>query len=407
MIEMSFVRAHGRLLAAGMVLTFSSAFGQTYFIALFAGFFRQEFSLSHGDYGGLYMIGTLASAATLIYAGALADRMSARALGAAVLLGLGLVSVVMALVPSWFVLLLAFYLLRLLGQGMASHVSITAMVRWFDAHRGRAISIAALGHPAAQAVLPLAAVASISQFGWRASWGFGAVFLIGVALPLLWWLLRAEPREAVEAASPRSGRAAGMRQWGRREVLGDPLFYAIMAGVLAPAFIGTGVIFHQVHIVAVKGWTIVQFAAGFPVFAAAGVLAALTAGWAIDKWGPRRLLPVYLLPQLAGLLSLAFGTDPVWIFAYMASAGITMGFSAAFVNTLLVELYGQRNQGAIRALAMSGMVFASALSPYVLGVLIDNGIAVETLVLWMALYSGLTVPFYIAIAPAISLREAA
>lgn len=407
MIEMSFVRAHARLLAAGMVLTFSSAFGQTYFVALFAGFFRAEFGLSHGDYGGLYMIGTLASAATLIYAGALADRMSARKLGAAVLVGLGVISAAMAMVSSWVVLLAAFYGLRLLGQGMASHVSITAMARWFDAHRGRAISIAALGHPAAQAVLPLLAVASISFFGWRATWGLGAVFLIGVALPLLLWLLGAEPRQAVEAASGRSGRLAGMRQWSRRQVLGDPLFYAIMAGVLAPPFIVTGVIFHQVHIVAVKGWTMAQFAAGFPVFAAVAVFAALAAGWATDIWGPRRLLPVYLVPQLAGLLGLAYGAGPVWIFVYMACTGITMGFGTAFVNTLWVELYGQKNQGSIRAMAMAGMVFASALSPYILGVLIDNGIAVQTQMLWMALYAGLTVPFYIALAPAFGLREAA
>jgi len=407
MIELSFVRAHGRLLAAGVLLTFSSAFGQTYIVALFAGIFQAEFGLSHGEYGGLYMIGTLASAATLIYAGALADRMSARKLGAIVLLGLGLMSAVVATVSSWLVLLLAFYGLRLFGQGMASHVSITAMVRWFDAHRGRAISLAALGHPAAQSVLPLLAVTSISLIGWRATWGIGAVLLIGVALPLLLWLLRDEPRGAVEPPPVRAVRNADKRQWNRREVLGDPLFYAVMAGVLAPSFIGTGVIFHQVYIVSVKGWTIALFAAGFPVFAIVAVLSALATGWATDAFGARRLLPVFLVPQLAGLLSLAYGTEPVWIFVYMAFSGITMGFSSAFVNMLLVELYGQANQGAIRALVMTGTVFASAMSPYILGVLFDKGIGVETQLLWMAAYSGLLIPFYIALAPTIVQREAA
>jgi len=406
MIELSFVRAHGRLLAAGVLLTFSSAFGQTYMVALFAGYFQAEFGLSHGEYGALYMIGTLASAATLIYAGALADRVSVRKLGAIVLLGLGLMSAVVATVSSWMMLLLAFYGLRLFGQGMATHISITAMVRWFDAHRGRAISLAALGHPAAQSVLPLAAVTSISLFGWRATWGIGAVLLIGVALPTLLWLLRSEPREAVEPASVRIARRAEKRQWNRREVLSDPLFYAVMAGVLAPSFIGTGVIFHQVYIVSIKGWSIALFAAGFPVFAIVAVFTALATGRAIDTYGARRLLPLFLVPQLAGLLSLAYGTEPVWIFVYMAFSGITMGFSTPFVNTLLVEFYGQAKQGSIRAMVMAGTVFASALSPFILGALIDFGIGIETQMLWMAAYLALAIPFYIALAPTFVQREA-
>ena len=405
MVELTFIRAHARLLGAGVLLTFASAFGQTYFIAIFAGYFREEFGLSHGDYGGLYMIGTLASAATLIYAGALADRMSARNLGGGVLFALGAVCLAVTFVPGWIGLLLAFFGLRLLGQGMTSHVSITAMAKWFDAHRGRAISIAALGHPVSQAVVPLLAVASISVFGWRTTWGLSAVFLIVLALPVFWWCLRDEPDEPVEAASAATVARGDIRQWSRREVLADPLFYAIMLGFLAPPFIGTGVVFHQVHIVEVKGWSLASFAAGFPVFAAAAVLASLAAGWATDRFGARRLLPIYLFPQFFGLLCLSYGDAPIWIFAYMTGAGLTMGCGTAFLNALWVELYGQKNLGAIRALAMSAMVFASALSPYFLGVLIDHGIAIEVQIMWMAAYSGLTVPFFMAIAPAFVQRE--
>jgi MFS family permease len=405
-VDIAFFRSHARLLLAGMVLTFSSTFGQTYFIALFAGFFRSEFGLSHGDYGGLYMVATLGSAATLIYAGTLADRITAARLGGAVLLGLSAVCAAVSLIPAWWALLPAFYGLRLFGQGMTTHVAFTAMAKWFDAHRGRAISIAALGHPIAEGILPVLAVGVIALIGWRLTWVACAVFLVVVSLPLLGWLLRGAGLEPVEPPSARSGRQNTMRQWNRRDVLGDPLFYAILLGVLAPPFIGTGVFFHQVHIVEVKGWSLPAFAAGFPVHAATTILFGLVCGWLTDRWGARRLLPVYLVPMMAGLAVLAFGVHPLWIFVYMVLSGITQGAGTVFLGALWVELYGRENLGSIRSVVFAGMVFASALSPYVMGALIDIGVRVETQFLWMAAYAALTVPFYLALLPVFGRREA-
>jgi hypothetical protein len=46
-----------RWLLGGLLLTIFSSFGQTYFIALFGLEIRETFALSHGDFGGIYMIG--------------------------------------------------------------------------------------------------------------------------------------------------------------------------------------------------------------------------------------------------------------------------------------------------------------------------------------------------------------
>lgn len=59
-----FLRANARWLAAGLLLTMFSSFGQTFFIGLSGNRLRAAFDLSDGDFGGLYMLGTLASAAT-------------------------------------------------------------------------------------------------------------------------------------------------------------------------------------------------------------------------------------------------------------------------------------------------------------------------------------------------------
>ncbi|PCH69978.1 MAG: MFS transporter, partial [Rhodobacteraceae bacterium] len=83
-----FVSRNAPWLAAGAVLTFLSSFGQTFFISIFAGEIRSEFSLSHGEWGGIYSLGTTASAVVMIWAGSLTDVFRVRVVGPVVLAGL-------------------------------------------------------------------------------------------------------------------------------------------------------------------------------------------------------------------------------------------------------------------------------------------------------------------------------
>ena len=62
MTILAFLRDNARWLSAGMLLTFLSSFGQTFFISIFAGEIREVFQISHGQWGGIYAIGTTASA---------------------------------------------------------------------------------------------------------------------------------------------------------------------------------------------------------------------------------------------------------------------------------------------------------------------------------------------------------
>ena len=57
-----FLQENAPWLAAGVLLTFLSSFGQTFFISVFAGEIRETFGLSHGEWGGIYTLGTSAAA---------------------------------------------------------------------------------------------------------------------------------------------------------------------------------------------------------------------------------------------------------------------------------------------------------------------------------------------------------
>ncbi len=155
----TFVQTNARWLAGGLLLTLFSSFGQTFFISLSAGQIREEYGLSHGGFGTLYMVATLASALSLPYVGRIVDYVSVARVTLLIIPLLSVAAVSMALSHHLVLLAVTIYGLRLFGQGMMTHNAITAMGRWYVGQRGRAVSIATLGHQCGEAVFPFAFVA--------------------------------------------------------------------------------------------------------------------------------------------------------------------------------------------------------------------------------------------------------
>jgi MFS family permease len=373
-----FLADNARWLGAGLALTFASSFGQTFFVSLFAGEIMAAHGLSDGGWGALYTVATLGSAAVLFQAGALADRVRLERLAPLMLLLYAGGAAAMALLLAAgggpvALLVLVVFALRFCGQGMMSHLAITAMGRWFRAHRGKAVAVAGLGFSLGEAVLPAVVVALLAAIGSAASWGLVAgVLALGFA-PLL-GLLLAEGRAPQGAAGTEDAPGLDGRHWSRTMVLRHWSFWALLPAVLTPPFIGTVVFFHQVHIAGTKGWPLAAMAAGFPVYAALTVAAGLAGGALADRIGPARLLPVYILPFAAGTALIGWAEAPwVWIVA-LGLLGLTQGSAQALWGALWPELYGTRHLGGVRAMATTAMVFSTAAGPGITGLLIDAGI---------------------------------
>jgi MFS family permease len=380
----TFLRDNARWVAGGFLLTFFSSFGQTYFISLSAGDIRAEYGLSHGGFGTLYMLATLASAATLPQLGKIVDRIS---VASTVLLAapvLAVACILMAWSSSLVLLVLAVYLLRLFGQGMFTHIAMTAMGRWFAAQRGRAISLTAIGVNLGEAVFPISFVGVAALLGWRGSWLLAAGVLLVVALPVIYGLLKVERTPQSVALDPDRPAA---RDWTRAEVVRDPLFWASLSGVLAPPFIGTTIFFHQVYLSELRGWEPSVFAASFAIMSSMTILFALIAGQLVDRFSATRLLPSFLVPLSLSCFVLA-STDAPWgAYAFMALMGISYGFSSTLFGALWPELYGSKHLGGIRSLIVAFMVFATAMGPGLTGALIDAGISYPGQIAAMGVYS--------------------
>ncbi len=384
---LGFLMENRRFLAFGFAMAWFSSYGQTYFISVFGGEIRAEFGLTHGGFGLAYSLATLVSGLCLIWLGRQIDRFDLIPYTVAICVGLIVACGLMATANSVAMLAIAMFALRIMGQGLMSHTALTSMARYFDHDRGKAISIANLGFPAGQAIFPLVGVALAAALGWRDAWlAMTAVFAFALA-PLLLWLLKghgARHARMLErtAAGAGSGRAGAARQWTPREVRRDMRFWLIMPSVVALSFIGTGIIFHQVHLTEIKGWSLAWFAGNYFTMAATMVATALLSGPLIDRIGAARLLPVYLVPAVFSLAVLAGGDALAVVPAFMVLQGISAGLSRVVLGALWAERYGVLHLGAIRALVAASMVIASAASPVAFGWMIDFGIAFDAII-WM------------------------
>ncbi|MFI0845459.1 MFS transporter [Mesorhizobium sp. IMUNJ 23232] len=383
MVFLAFLRDNARWLAGGFLLTFFSTVGQTTFISLSSGDIRAEYGLSHGEFGTIYMVATLASALTLPRLGTIVDRYSVKQVTLFVVPMLALAAVMMAFSHHVAVLLVTIYLLRLFGQGMMVHNAYTAIARWFAAQRGRALSIIIIGHNAGDAGFPLAFVALAATIGWRNGWLVAAALLLLVALPAAVALVAVN-------RTPRSTdpvpHIVDARDWTRGEVIRDPVFYMTLLGVAAPSFIVTTVFFHQVYLVELRGWSLGVFASAFVLMAAINTGFTLVSGQLIDRYSGVRLLPFVLLPLGLACFVLG-GVEAQWsAFAFMALIGVSNGLSTTLFGAVWPEIYGLKHLGSIRSLIVSASVLASAAGPGLSGALIDAGVSYPLQIVAMGVY---------------------
>ncbi len=384
----TFMAQNARWLAAGGVLTFLSSFGQTFFISIFAGEIRGEFGLSHGEWGGIYSLGTTVSAIVMIWAGALTDIFRVRTIGPVILIGLALACAAMA-VNTWvWALPFVVFMLRLFGQGMSSHIAVVAMARWFVATRGRALSVASLGMALGEAALPITFVAILGVVDWRMLWWVAAVIAL-MGVPVLMRLLSQE-RTPQSMAHSTSSTGMGGRHWTRAEVLRHPLFWFMVPALLGPSAFHTAFFFHQVHLAEIKGWAHVELVAFFPIFTGMAIVALITSGWALDKFGAARLMPYYQLPLVVSFITFSYAVGPMGIFIGFFFMALTSGANGTLPNAFWAEYYGTAHIGAIKAMIAAVMVLGSAIGPGITGLFIDLGVGLETQFVWIGAYFLLT-----------------
>lgn len=380
---LSFIRDNAPFLGVGALLLFISSFGQTFLIAVFAGEIRAEFDLSNGDWGLIYMVATTASATVMIFSGGLTDRFRVRSLGIIVFGLLALSCLGMALNQSTLGFVLIIFCLRLFGQGMTSHIAVTAIARWFIATRGRALAIATLGFVIAETALPIFSAWIKTILPWRGVW-IGFACFIFLMIPVIWHLLRYE-RTPQSVAKTDSVPGMDGRHWTRGEAIRHPLFWTILPAMTLFPMFATTFFFHQVHFAEIKGWSHIALVAVFPLGTFTFMASTFLFGWAIDRFGASRLLVVYLLPYCAAFIIHAYAPTIAWAALGVILMGLAGGGQSTLPITTWSTYFGTNHIGSIKSVSTAVMVLGSAVGPGLSGWLIDIGLGFESQLL---IYAG-------------------
>jgi MFS family permease len=376
---------HGRVIGLGFALTFLSSFGQTFFISLSGPDIRDAFGLTHGAFGSIYSLATLASGLLMIWVGSIIDRVDIRLYATTAMLGLAAAAVSLSLAPNILVLGLSLFALRLFGQGMLSHAGVMSTARLNEGVRGRALGVAALGFPAGEAIFPAVVIALIAAIGWTGTWRTAALVIV-LALGIGWllgFLLKTKNPELERSTQTKALSGAGPR-W--IDMLRDWRFLALIPTMIGYPAIMTAYFFHQRLIADVKGWPLEILASSITLFALVSVVVAMTAGSFVDRFGAVRLSHFYLAGMTAASVALATLDAPYLPLVFFGLIGLTSGCTNVVIAAVLAELFGTTHLGKIRALAGAIMVVASAATPGAIGLLFDAGVSLGAVCLGFAAY---------------------
>ena len=373
----AFLRQNARFLLPGAAMMFLSCFGQTFFIGTFAEDIREHFGLTHGRWGAIYMVGTGTSAVIMLWAGTLADHIRVRLLGPLMLILLSAACLALSQISLVWALPFVILALRLTGQGMLTHTAGVAMARWFAASRGRALAFATMGFMLAEAIMPVTVVWLKTEFEWQTIW-VGAAAICALMAPVIFLFLRQEREPQSIAGQDRTLGMEG-RNWTRREAIRHPVFLSAIPAMMAfPAF-ATVFFFQQAYFAEIKGWSHLSLVSVFPLGTLSFGLFTLVYGWLIDRVGAARLMPYFLLPLVAAFTIHAWAPSVGWVGLGVVLMGMAGGGMATLPVSVWSEFFGTQHLGAIKATVAALGVLGSALGPGVSGLMIDNGIAYETL----------------------------
>lgn len=355
--------------------------GQTMGMGVFTDHFIEVLGLSRTELSLAYLMGTLLSAACLTRAGRWFDVYGGRPLIALSSVGLAIVlfyisclDVIASLFTDgsalpWMLILVGYFGVRFLGQGVLTSASRNILLIWFLTRRGLVSGIRGVFVSFGFALAPLGLAALIGLYGWR-----GALWLLGLGLVLFaffaWSFVRNRPIEP-QPLKQESGEDSENQSLNSTEVLGlslsevrrRPIFWLYAASLSMHALFGTALTFHIVSIFEQVGLGPDRAFSYFLPAAIFSTVVNLLAGAAADSRPLKPFLVAMLVAFLLGAWGLTY-LDRAWGYWLLAAGfGIGGGLWGVLSNLAFVRFFGLKHLGEISGLNTALTVSASAIGP--------------------------------------------
>jgi MFS family permease len=415
------------MLGISAAAQYMSAPGQSYSVAAFKDPMQDGLGVSETDYSLAYACATVFSACLLPFVGRVVDRYGARIVLPVIATGLGCGCWMMSWVDSLPSLYLGFGIVRSLGQGALSLVSVWIVGEWFERRRGIATAMAGLGGGLSVMSIPLINNWLIENYGWQTAWqGLACGAWVLLILPGI-FILRDRPEdlglhpdgltpdstdavEQLETADTSADRVAPdgpvttMRRenadesdagrqasgggdanseiasaagpqitsyedsWTVHEVLRNATFWKLLCVPATSGLVGTGLVMHQVKLLERHGLDRTESLLMMTLQAGFATLMQFPVGWLTDRVPSRYILAAAML--VLGTATLLMINMPfMWMAGvYALLLGLHGSVMRSTATVVWVNYYGRAHQGAVRGVAWSAMILASAIGPLPLAI---------------------------------------
>ncbi len=373
----------------GTVGVVSSIPGQTMGVSAFTESLQDALGLNSDRLSFMYLIGTLLSSFFLTRAGKWYDKYGARWIAFFATLGLAFSLLLCAsskvisdflmsvlhfehwLVPA-VIMGFFFFLIRFSGQGVLTMVSRNMIMKWFDTKRGRVNAISSAVASITFALSPRWIFKMVEEQGWSRAWIILALILIGMSFVVLQFF-RDKPedhglfqdgekntKEKTYGAEPLTAR----KQFTLNEAKKTRAFWMYSLMLAFNAFFVTGFTFYIISIFQEAGYTAEK---GMSIFVPVSIISVSTTliGNAISDWIKLKyILFVMIFGGILSSLGLVFLEKSIGYFFVLFGNGFMQGLFAVIISISWPRFFGRKYLGEISGKAMSMVVGASAVAPF-------------------------------------------
>lgn len=384
--------------------------GQTFAMVAFTPAIQRSLNLSSSSLAAAYMIGTFLAAFPLFLIGPIADRLGLRTTTFGVAIGLVVACLFASICQGFVSLILAFVLLRLLGQGAMSLLGGNIVSMWFRQRLGRVNSVMSVGGALAFAIMPTLLLDAIEHFGWRGTYQILGMAVLCGFVPFL-ALLRNRPEDmgltvdgipanprgenfplnplasSLHTSKPQDRDESTNKEFTKdevpqqhfhepettlREAMAHRSYWILMIGMVVWAMTGTGIVFYAIPIYEQFGIPAASSKLLFMTLSFCMLMAQTLGGVLADKLPMHRLLATGfgLLALGAFVIPSTQSTLQVHLFAALFGSG--QGLAIASNSTMWVRYYGRKHLGAIRGSVWCATVASSGCGPFILGLFADS-----------------------------------
>jgi len=350
-------------------------------VSVFNPFLRETLNLSLSQLTGAYMFGTVLAAIPQSYVGYGSDRLGIRRMLFLIVSLFSLACVFISQVNSLVILFLAFFFLRLLGQGALELLSVNMLPMWFRRTLGTISGIKNVAVNLMIGAIPIGVLALINQVGWRMTYKLAgmSVFIVMMPVAIFFYINRPEEIGQEIDANDRKNQPqpGGDTQTQENELtlkmaMRTRSYWILTLSWFAWAAIATAITFNLLPIFTNKGLTEEQAAASYLILMLVSAVFQIAGGVIADRIQLRWMAFGSFALYSAAVVALIFVPGGSVVLVYTLILGLSQGLFGGLGNTVWVRYFGREHLGKIRGSVWSASVAGSSIGPFLMGVSFDR-----------------------------------